>query len=184
MVQSQFLNSAFAPPSSGTATFPATNSRTRNDSGVQESHFLDSSFAPHTGGSPTFPAANSQTQNDSGVQESHFLSESPPLYQVQQAAMATQPRWTPGAAPALRRVHELFSDSESDGTTTYRGSRSSTADSDTTPQQQRQSKDQPWDYLQGAAQTQNQERQRHMRLWSSSVASENRPSTSDSDSTA
>ncbi|KAJ6542175.1 hypothetical protein DFH09DRAFT_1089239 [Mycena vulgaris] len=169
-IESHFLPTVSASP----------NFRARNDSDVLESHFIDSTVAPYTSGGLTFPAANTRTRNDSGAEESYFLADSPPPDRAQQAAMATRPQWTPGTAP-LRPVRDLPPDSEPDGTTTYGNSRSSAADSDITRRPGRRTQ---YQHGQGASRSQNQEWQRHMRLWSSSVASENRPSTPDSDSTA
>ncbi|KAJ7477411.1 hypothetical protein FB451DRAFT_1242413 [Mycena latifolia] len=164
---------------------PVRNART-NEPAMVESQFLDSAFGPANSGSATYPVANSRTRNDGGVQESQFLSEFPPQDRRQQAAAAAQPQGTGGAAPrisgaVLRPVGgELSSDSEPEGSTTYAGS-----SSDASTVEQRRSQYQPWGHPMAAGQeTQNQqERERRMRMWSASVASERRASTPDSDST-
>ncbi|KAJ7477430.1 hypothetical protein FB451DRAFT_1396416 [Mycena latifolia] len=162
---------------------PVGNSRT-NEPATAESQFLDSVFRPANSGSATHPVANSRTWNDSGAQESQFLSESPPPDRAPQAATAPQPRRTSGAAPrtgaAFHPVHELSSDSEPEGSTTYAGPSSHARTA-----QQRRSQYQPQGYptAMGQGVQDQQEWQRHMRMWSASVASERRHSTPDSDST-
>jgi hypothetical protein len=59
MLESRFLDSVLGPPSSGSATYPVANSRTRNDSGRRESQFLPES-PPSDRGQQAGPATQLQ----------------------------------------------------------------------------------------------------------------------------
>ncbi|KAJ7477389.1 hypothetical protein FB451DRAFT_1242371 [Mycena latifolia] len=173
----QAPESPLRPPNeASTVQIPAR----MNLTGMQGSQFLDSAFDPPASGSATYPVADSRTRNDSGVQASQFLSDSPPSDwgHLQQAAPAPQPRRTSRAAP--QPVYEPSSESQPDGSTTYAQS-----SSDNSTVQQRQSQYQPWGdpTAMGQGAQNQQEWQRHMRMWSASVASERRASTADSDTT-